>query len=247
MNDRNLKRLPSVGFWGLSLGAIGFCAGFFGPILLNPGANQGPLLGILITGPSGLIGGLILGTVCRFLPISNAQRGRLLLGANALLLLGILYFCLPPPETHGYLIKATLIRCQSPKELGAESIRYWEDRIAGAPWAKARDGWQAELPGLIAREPGVVLTILTKREAQVVRHRKPWNRGRIATQDWQSRDEERRYFANFDGTACQDYPTALPTLFVPYGQGSSTWPPDDLAGMLHLARIERAPQPLKPH
>ena len=33
------------------LGGIGFAAGFFGPIILNPEANQGPLLGIFITGP----------------------------------------------------------------------------------------------------------------------------------------------------------------------------------------------------
>lgn len=41
------------------LGSISFCAGFFGPIILTPEANQGPLLGIFITGPVGfLIGGI---------------------------------------------------------------------------------------------------------------------------------------------------------------------------------------------
>jgi len=41
------------------VGSIGFCAGFFGPILLAPEANQGPLLGIFITGPLGfLLGGV---------------------------------------------------------------------------------------------------------------------------------------------------------------------------------------------
>jgi hypothetical protein len=40
-------------------GAIGFAAGFFGPLLLTPEANQGPLLGIFITGPAGFfLGGL---------------------------------------------------------------------------------------------------------------------------------------------------------------------------------------------
>ena len=40
------------------LGGIGFIAGFFGPILLTPEANQGPLLGIFITGPLGFVFGL---------------------------------------------------------------------------------------------------------------------------------------------------------------------------------------------
>lgn len=51
----------------LGLGLFGFLVGFIGPIIFMPGANQGPLLGILITGPGGLvlgaIGGLIFGLI----------------------------------------------------------------------------------------------------------------------------------------------------------------------------------------
>jgi hypothetical protein len=45
------------------IGAIGFSAGFFGPILFMPGANQGPLLGIFITGPLGFVLGGIGGAI----------------------------------------------------------------------------------------------------------------------------------------------------------------------------------------
>jgi hypothetical protein len=41
----------------LVTGAVGFSAGFFGPMIFVPGANQGPLLGIFITGPLGLMFG----------------------------------------------------------------------------------------------------------------------------------------------------------------------------------------------
>ena len=43
------------------LGAIGFCGGFFGPIFFTPEANQGPLLGIFITGPLGFLLGAVGG------------------------------------------------------------------------------------------------------------------------------------------------------------------------------------------
>ena len=43
------------------IGAVGFCAGFFGPIIFTPESNQGPLLGLFITGPLGFIGGGVLG------------------------------------------------------------------------------------------------------------------------------------------------------------------------------------------
>lgn len=46
---------------GCLLGLIGFVGGFVGPIVLTPEANQGPLLGILITGPLGFVAGLAIG------------------------------------------------------------------------------------------------------------------------------------------------------------------------------------------
>ncbi len=48
-----LVRSTMIG--ALVTGAVGFSAGFFGPIIFTPEANQGPLLGIFITGPLGLM------------------------------------------------------------------------------------------------------------------------------------------------------------------------------------------------
>jgi len=48
---------------GLVIGGISFCAGFFGPMIFDPGANQGPLLGLFITGPVGFVVGLIAGGI----------------------------------------------------------------------------------------------------------------------------------------------------------------------------------------
>ena len=48
-----------VAYGALVTGGIGFSAGFFGPMIFTPGANQGPMLGIFITGPLGfLLGGI---------------------------------------------------------------------------------------------------------------------------------------------------------------------------------------------
>ena len=46
---------------GITIGIIGFILGFFGPMLLTTGSNQGPLLGIFFTGPGGLLPGLVVG------------------------------------------------------------------------------------------------------------------------------------------------------------------------------------------
>ena len=47
----------------LIFGGCGFVAGFVGPMIFAPGANQGPLLGLFITGPLGVIAGGIGGFV----------------------------------------------------------------------------------------------------------------------------------------------------------------------------------------
>lgn len=45
------------------VGGIGFAGGFFGPTIVTPEANQGPLLGIFITGPIGFVVGAMAGAV----------------------------------------------------------------------------------------------------------------------------------------------------------------------------------------
>ena len=59
--DSSLAR--SIGYWALVIGGIGFIGGFFGPMIFAPGANQGPMLGIFITGPLGVLLGAIGGLV----------------------------------------------------------------------------------------------------------------------------------------------------------------------------------------
>lgn len=53
--------IASLFVGSMILGALGFSAGFFGPLIFAPEANQGPLLGIFITGPLGFFLGGILG------------------------------------------------------------------------------------------------------------------------------------------------------------------------------------------
>jgi hypothetical protein len=51
------------------VGGIGFLGGFIGPIVLTPEANQGPLLGIFVTGPLGFCAGVLLGTLYSFIRV----------------------------------------------------------------------------------------------------------------------------------------------------------------------------------
>jgi hypothetical protein len=62
-SQSELDKLARTLLIGLLVGAIGFVLGFFGPIIFQPGANLGPLLGIFITGPLAFVLGCIGGFV----------------------------------------------------------------------------------------------------------------------------------------------------------------------------------------
>ena len=57
--ESRMNILASILRWGALLGGIGFLIGFVGPVIFFPEANQGPLLGIFITGPGGFVLGLL--------------------------------------------------------------------------------------------------------------------------------------------------------------------------------------------
>ncbi len=58
-------------------GAMGIALGFLGPLVLSSGANEGPLLGILVTGPGGFALGLLFG-VAREVVRRRAARAAVL-------------------------------------------------------------------------------------------------------------------------------------------------------------------------
>lgn len=59
----NIGVLPYMFSGAILIGGISFAVGFFGPMILAPDANQGPLLGILISGPVGFVVGAITGFI----------------------------------------------------------------------------------------------------------------------------------------------------------------------------------------
>jgi len=60
---------------GLLVGGIAFAVGFFGPLIWAPDANQGPLLGIFITGPLGFVAGCIGGGIYGLMKKQRASAG----------------------------------------------------------------------------------------------------------------------------------------------------------------------------
>jgi uncharacterized membrane protein len=63
--------LVRVFAFSLGVGLVGFLGGFLGTIIFAPQANPGPLLGIFITGPLGVVLGVILSWVWLYRATKN--------------------------------------------------------------------------------------------------------------------------------------------------------------------------------
>lgn len=61
--DNSRKFINQLYITAIIIGGIGFAIGFIGPIIFYPDSNQGPLLGIFITGPLSFLVGLIGGGI----------------------------------------------------------------------------------------------------------------------------------------------------------------------------------------
>jgi hypothetical protein len=68
------RSVQRVARWTFAVGGIAFALGFFGPMILAPDANQGPLLGIFYTGPLGLLAGFAIGVAREILGYTAGPR-----------------------------------------------------------------------------------------------------------------------------------------------------------------------------
>jgi hypothetical protein len=110
----DFQRPIPVWLWVLLMGGIGFAVGFFGPVALNPDANQGPLLGIFFSGPGGAFLGLLLYVACRIARASGGAQWLLLGSSGAVLSVATLFYCLPGPALRGYILEAQIQGCSAP-------------------------------------------------------------------------------------------------------------------------------------
>ena len=220
--------------YGISLGGIGFVCGFFGPVLLNPSANQGPLLGIFISGPIGCLIGAVIGL---FAAALHFQRGAIivtLFGSAIALAAYTLYASLPEDRWQGFIIDAEVHSCRHPEG-------DVDKRVAAAPWYSPRNGWKSDIPRMLKTDHGVVLTLVVHRRRDIYEQRKPWNHGYLRATPWRSLEAQEDYFARASDSSCGAYPIGYPMICSPVYEVGDVTPPNTLGAFLGLYTLRPVP------
>jgi hypothetical protein len=234
--------------WALVLGGVGFAAGFFGPMVLSPESNLGPLIGILFSGPGGAAIGAIMGTILSVLSVSETRRRRALAAACLLLAICTLYYCLPEPAVRGYVFDARVEACAPPTQELDAAVAQWERAVARVSWAPPAANWKETAIANVQHDPGVVLTLRIQRKRAILRHRQPWDRNRTSAGPWVAVDESKRYYANDQGSACEPYLARQRQIYWPTVDPDSDptrpakiWPPTDTLGFMQLQALGPVP------
>jgi hypothetical protein len=237
----------------LLFGLTGFLAGFVGPMVLSPGSNLGPLIGILVSGPAGVALGVLACVLERLFPrVFTAAVLRVL---AALLALVTLYHCFPEPKAVDRVIDAEVVDCRNPSALYARSLKIWEAALANAPRAHPAPDWQEQAwrnaEGFDA--VAVAVTVRVDRSRIIFVRRRPWDRGERFAGPWlRDGPEERTYFAPASAGSCADWLQRGRALYWPVRQDTgqpiapaAAWPPVDAPGFLMLQELGPVPASIR--
>jgi hypothetical protein len=227
--------------WALVLGIVGFVCGFVGPMVFSPDANQGPMLGLFITGPGGALLGAILGTIIGAVRPSASAATTVLCVASAGLAAVCLYFSMAAPKYYANVVDAEIVSCGTPDTIRDKAMDYWDDRVTKVTWARPRAGWKQDFDRMVAASPGVVLDVRVLRESKLYENRKPWNRGTFVAQPWGAGDAPTQYFARFGGSSCESYPAGQHAIYLGTGEDAKLWPSEVLSNFLDLQVLEPVP------
>jgi len=227
--------------WAKVLGIVGFVCGFIGPMVLASNADQGPMIGIFITGPAGALLGAILGGVVGLLKVPEPIASRALYVAAMVVAVATLYFCIPQPRFRADIVDGEIRHCLLPESLRDKTVERLNAMTAAQPPLRKPIQWGRAFDKALAENEGVVIEVQVFRHSKLYETQARWNQGTLVAEPWASQEEEKRYFASYLGKDCGSYKNGIRSLLLATGQ-VSIWPPAYIAEMLELKVAEPLPE-----
>lgn len=223
--------LPAIG--GLVLGIVGLSGGFYGQVAMT-------------AAPLGVVLGVAVGVAAAVSKLRVPAFLLTLLVSAGALTAAMLYWRLPEDRWRGTIIDAEVRGCDLPTNLVPAAVARWEQsNTADAAWRSARPRWKEDVPRMLEKDRGVVLTLLVHRKTDVYEQGKPWKHGHLRATPWESVETPERYFARFAGASCDAYPRGARRFFSPEWEASTVSPPDILPTLLGVRVLKDMPSELQ--
>jgi Ni/Co efflux regulator RcnB len=230
--------------WAFTLGGVGFLSGFMGPVIFNPSANQGPLLGIFITGPVAFVVGGLFGAISAFNKLSTRHNLYALILCSVFITGITINVSLLEPRYLGFVVDAEIRDCKFAESAVDGAIARW-DKTNWPESYQPRSNWKADVPNMLKKDKGVILNLFVFRKRKFYENQKPWNKGQRVATDWHDENNLTSYYARFTGASCADYTDRTRKLYFPSWEASSISPPDILPTFLGFYVLESVPEQYK--
>jgi hypothetical protein len=225
----------------VAMGFAGFVCGYFGPLVLSPDASAGPLVGIFITGPLGAFVGAVVGAAGALARLKGATFTILIAVATAIVAGASLYEVLPEDQWDGVIIDASIRGCSLPDTLVDGAIARWDKLNEDTKWRVPRPGWKEDVPRMLQRDRGVVLTMYVYRRRDVFKQRTPWNRGTLRATPWQESGRMESFFDRSTQGSCSSYALGRGAFYSTKWESSGVSPSDIPSSFLGLFVLRDVP------
>jgi hypothetical protein len=231
----------SIALWTLTVGLAGFLAGFVGPMLVMPDANQGPLVGIFFSGPLGLILGAVLGTGMRLFGVHPAVSGLWLAVTCVAVIVATLYILTPEPRLETTLVDLEVRGCVPALDWKDRAFAEWDKKLTLPGWSRPVPDWRGHFERTAI---GSVVTASTRRHRQIWIGQAAWNRDKRWASAWEaggtSEPSNKEFYSS---KSCADSPVGSNGVFVAKPlRPDGRYPPLDPPGFLGMADLVEVPR-----
>jgi hypothetical protein len=235
--------------WAIVLGFVGlFCGVMAQPLLLADPSNVAPVIGIVVTGPIGLVLGALLGGLSDLLHLNTKKNLSLLAIAVIAGSVGTLYLMVSEYSPTVRLIDAEIIGCEQVDQLLASQTKKWSEWVVREVRAGNRDfrpNWQQEIPDMLRAQPGVVLSVRIYQEAWAREQKWRWGGISKRVDNWKDVNETKQVFAPVaDPTphsVCERFVIGERKFASEAWETSNPMPPKELSRFLWLPVLQQVP------
>lgn len=220
---------------GTLLGMTGVISGFYLPIILDPCANDGPLMGIIFTGPYAFVFGILVGLVLKIIRASKRTKIVVII-PSVLLIIGVTAsLSLPEDRPLSRRVSGVIQSRSNPLDRLDSRVLWWDQQIKKERWIHPPLGWKKKIGNQFAQEEGCLVGVDVHSSQRLYLRKRPWN-----TRDTIVVEEKNNVLVEYyvEGCSCAKMKQDSSISFKPKMKPDLVTPPSSVANFLGVEVID---------